>query len=298
MAQTNYDIPESDLRRGATLATLSAVSYASGVIFVRLAYETGILPGTAIFLRFAIAAAVLVLFVTLTRRWPGLPPRRVLALFLMGFLAYTILGTTWFVALSTTPAWLVSLFSALYPLVVSLGSWLFLGEILDRRVALALALVLTGSFALFWHPYGGAALSGIWLMVLNIFVLSLYILVGQRWTQGVPPVVSATWMVIGAMVGTFFYALLVDQLSFRFAPSGWVWAALFAVISTALAIVFLWSGIGLIGPSRATIVGSLEPLFSILLSVIVLGEVMSALQVLGGILLLAGTVLVRIRARG
>jgi drug/metabolite transporter (DMT)-like permease len=298
LTQTNYDIPDSDLRRGATLATLSAVSYATGVIFVRLAYETGILPGTAIFLRFAIAALVLVSFVTLTRRWPGLPAQRVVGLFLMGFLAYTILGTTWFVALSTTPAWLVSLFSALYPLMVSLGSWLFLGEMLDRRVVLALALVLTGSLALFWHPYEGTALSGIWLMVLNTFVLSLYVLVGARWTQGVPPVVSTACMAIGAMVGTFFYAVLVDQLSFHFAPGGWVWAALFAVVSTALAIVFLWSGIGLIGPSRATIIGSLEPMFSILLSVVVLGEVMSALQVLGGILVLAGTVLVRIQAKG
>jgi drug/metabolite transporter (DMT)-like permease len=298
LAQTNNEIPDSDLRKGATLATLSAVSYGTGVIFIRLAYETGISPGTAIFLRFAIAAAALVLFVTLTRRWPGLPPRRVLALFLMGFLAYTILGTTWFVALSTTPAWLVSLFSALYPLVVSIGSWLFLGEVLDRRVILALALVLAGSFALFWHPYEGTALSGIWLMVLNTFVLALYVLVGQRWTRGVPPVVSTAWMAIGAMVGTFFYALFSNQFSFHFAPSGWVWAALFAIVSTALAIVFFWSGIGLIGPSRATIIGSLEPLFSILLSVVVLGEVMSALQALGGVLVFAGTVLVRVRTRG
>lgn len=297
LAQTNYDISDSDLRRGATLATLSAVSYGTGVIFVRFAYEAGISPGTAIFLRFAIAAAVLSLFLTLTRRWPRLPYRRVAALFLMGFLAYTILGTTWFVALSTTPAWLVSLFSALYPLVVSLGSWLFLGEVLGRRVVLALALVLSGSFALFWHPFEGAVLTGIWLMVLNTIVLALYILVGQRWTQGVSPVASATWMAIGAMVGTFFYALLSSQLSFRFAPTGWVWAFLFAVVSTALAIVFLWSGIGLIGPSRATIIGSSEPLFSILLSVVVLGEVMSVLQVLGGIFVLAGTVLVRVKGR-
>jgi drug/metabolite transporter (DMT)-like permease len=280
------------------MATLSAVSYASGVVLVRYAYRAGISPGTAIFLRFAIAAMALVLFLALTKRWIRLPRSRIVALFLLGFLAYTILGTTWFVALSTSPAWLVSLFVALYPLLVSIGSWLFLGEAINRQRALALILVLTGSVALFWRPFEGAVLIGVWLMLLNVVVQTLYILVGQRWTRGVPPVISTAWMAIGAVVGTFLYALLSNQLSFQFEPEGWVWATLLAVVSTALAIMFLWWGIGLIGPSRATIIGSLEPLFSILLSVLVLGETMSLLQVIGGMFVLAGAVLVRLRTGG
>jgi drug/metabolite transporter (DMT)-like permease len=277
------------------MATLSAVSYASGVVLVRYAYRAGISPGTAIFLRFAIASIALVLFLGLTRRWTRLPRSRVVVLFLLGFLAYTILGTTWFVALSTSPAWLVSLFVALYPLLVSIGSWLFLGEAVDRQKALALILVLAGSVALFWRPFEGTVLTGVWLMLLNVVVQTFYILVGQRWTQGVPPVVSTVWMAIGAVVGTLLYALLSNQLSFQFEPEGWVWATLLAVVSTALAIMFLWWGVGLIGPSRATIIGSLEPLFSILLSVLVLGETMSLLQILGGVFVLAGAVLVRLR---
>jgi drug/metabolite transporter (DMT)-like permease len=74
------------------------------------------------------------------------------------------------------------------------------------------------------------------------------------------------------MVGTFFYAILSGQLSFQFEPTGWVWASLFAVVSTVLAIMFLWWGIGLLDPSRATIIGALEPFLSILLSVLILGE--------------------------
>lgn len=297
MAQTSYDISDSDLRKGTIFSTLTALFFASGVLFVRYAYAARLTPGTAIFLRFAIASAVLILFLTLTRQWIRLPNRRVVALFLMGFLVYTVLGMTWFIALNTIPVWLVSLFSALYPLLVSLGSWLFLGELFDRRLVLALALVLAGSLALFWHPFERAALTGVWLMIVNITVLSLHVLVGQRWTNGVPPVLSTTWIALGAMVGTFLYALASDQLSFSFAPVGWLWVTLFAVVSTVLAIVLMWWGIGLIGPSRATIIGSLEPLFSILLSVLVLSERMSALQTFGGLALLAGALLARLGAR-
>ena len=102
----------------------------------------------------------------------------------------------------------------------------------------------------------------------------------------------------GATAGTFFYALLSRQLAFDFAPAGWIWAALFAIVSTVLAVTFLWWGIGLLGPARAAIIGSLEPLLSVLLSILVLGEALSPLQALGGILILSGVVLVRLNLRG
>ena len=285
------------MQKGATFSTLSAISYAAAVVFVRYAYRAGITPGTAIFLRFAIASAVLLLFLMLSGRWTRLPRSQATVLFLLGFLAYTTLGTTWFLALSTTPAWLVSLFVAFYPLLLSLSSWLFLGEALDRQKALALALVLSGGVALFWRPFEQTALTGILLMLLNIVVQTAYVLIGQRWTRGVPPAVSTAWMTIGAMGGTFLYALFAGQLSLHFAAIGWAWATLFGVISTALAIMFLWWGINLLGPTRAAIIGSLEPLFSVLLSVVVLGETMTALQVVGGVLVIAGALLVRIRAK-
>lgn len=278
MTPANLNTPGSDLRKGVTIAALSAISYSTAIIFVHHAYRAGILPGTAIFLRFAIASIVLAGFLVLTRRWVKLPRTQVAALFLLGFLAYTTLGTTWFVALSTTPAWLVSLIVSIHPLLVSVGSWLFLGDVPDAPRVVALVLVLAGSVALFWRPFEGVALTGVWLMLLNVMVNALYVLVGQRWTRGVPPSMSTVWMVIGAMVGTFFYALLSGQLSFQFRPTGWIWASLFAVVSTVLAIMFLWWGIGLLGPSRAAVIGALESFLSILLSVLILGETMSPLQ--------------------
>jgi drug/metabolite transporter (DMT)-like permease len=265
------------------------------VIFVHYAYEAGVSPGTAVFLRFAIAAVVLRVFLGLTGQWKKLPNIKILALFLLGLLCYTILGTTWFVALSITPSWLVSLFVALYPLLVCISSWLFLSEKMDQFKITALILVLVGSTALFWHPFEGIVVLGIVLMVFNIAVQTLYVLIGQHWTRDVPPAISTTWMVTGAAIGTLIYAIASNQLSFAFAPSGWIWSTGFAIISTALAIMFLWWGIGLIGPSRAAIIGSLETVFAILLSVIILGETMSLLQISGGILIFSGAVLVRVK---
>jgi len=283
----------SDLAKGTFVCVSSAIFYSGAVVFVRYAYRAGVSPGTAIFLRFVLASAALGLFLRLTGRWVKLPPARIAALFGLGFLAYTVLGVTWFWALNTTPAWLVSLLLALYPLLVNVGSWLFLREPVRRLQVAALFSVLVGGVVLFWQPFEGATWTGVALMLVNVVINALYVLVGQRWTQGVPPAMSAAWMIIGAAVGTCLYAVFFAQLSFSFDLVGWVWIALFAVISTVLSIMFLWWGIGLIGPSRASIIGSLEPLFSILLSVFILGERLSLLQLPGGVFILTGMFLVQ-----
>jgi drug/metabolite transporter (DMT)-like permease len=105
------------------------------------------------------------------------------------------------------------------------------------------------------------------------------------------------WMVAGAAAGTLIYTLLIGDLSLGFDPRGWLWIVLFGVISTVVAIILLWRSIELIGPTLSSIIGALEPLFSVILSVLILGESMAALQIVGGVLMLAGTVLVRVRRR-
>jgi drug/metabolite transporter (DMT)-like permease len=235
----------------------------------------------------------LILFLSLSRRWIKLSFGRAAVLFLLGLTAYTIMGLTWVIAFSISPAWLVSLVVALYPLSVTVGSWFFLRERIYPQQLLALGSVLLGGAILFWRPFEGAAWSGVFLMLFNVLISTSYVLVGQRWTRGLPPTVSSTWLTAGAAAGTFGYGLLVNQLSFTFAPAGWVWATLFATISTVVAVTMLWWGIALIGPSRVAIIGSFEPLVSILLAVLILGERLLPAQMVGGVFILIGMVLVQ-----
>lgn len=273
--------------------TFSAASYASAVVFVRFAYEAGLTTGMAIFLRFLLAGLVLGAFLKITRRWRPLPARQLVAIWLLGFLAYTVMGITWFLALKTTPAWLVALLMSIFPLIVSLGSWVFLHERISFPQALSLAAVISGGVLIFWQPFDGSVTLGVLLMVANVLINAAYVLVGQRLTRDVSPMMTAFWMIVGAVAGTFFYALVMGEFSFAFDAQGWLWVGLFAVISTAMAISLLWWGIGLLGPARAAIVGTLEPVFTIGLAVLILNEQLSLLQAAGAGLILAGVLMVR-----
>ncbi len=290
---TTFELSPTRLRQGTAIAALSAISFGSAVIFVRYAYQAGVLPGTVAFLRFTIAALVLGLFLGVRGSGVHLSFWQGARLFLLGVVGYTVLGVTWVTAFSLIPAWLVSLIVAMYPLVVNLASWLFLKERLYRQQVAALLCVLAGSSILFWRPFEGAAWAGVILMVVNVLASTAFILVGQRWMRGLSPVLCTTWLVAGGMVGTFFYSLSAHELSFAFAPTGWLWVTLFAVISTVLAATSMWWGVGLIGPSRVAIIGSFEPVVSILLAVLILGEHLLPWQIAGGGLILLGMFLVQ-----
>ena len=293
------NLSSAQLRKGTIVKIVSCLALGSAVIFIRFAYDAGVTPGMAIFLRFFVAGWVLAVFLTLTRSWASVAPNRIAIILALGFFGYTIMGTTWFVALALTPVWLVSLIGALHPAAVNLGSWMFFRERIPPQQILALMVVLFGSVLLFWQPTfeDMGAWGGVILMFVNVIVVSAYILIGQRWMQGIPPMTSSTYTIWGAAGGTLLYALLIGELSFEFAPAGWFWIFCFAIISTALGIITLWWSIELIGASRSSIIGSIEILFSVLLAVLILGETMSVLQVIGGGLIMLGTFLVQWKPR-
>jgi drug/metabolite transporter (DMT)-like permease len=282
------------LLKGILTSTFSAMCYASGVIFVRWAYAAGITPASAVFLRFFLAALLLapVVHFFIGHHPTAKIQRRVL--FVLGFFLYTIMGAAWFTALQLSPAWLVSLFTAVYPLSVGVGSWLILREPFHIALLPSLAAVVAGGFLLFWQPVDTAGLAqqnvlaGSLLMLLNIAAYTAFILLGRRWIAPDAPEESVFWLVAGAAAGSGCYALLAGGISLDFQPIGWLWVVSFAVFATLLSTIFLWRGIRLLGTARAAIVGAFEPVFAILFSLVVLGERLAPLQVAGGLLVLAG----------
>jgi drug/metabolite transporter (DMT)-like permease len=79
---------------------------------------------------------------------------------------------------------------------------------------------------------------------------------------------------------------------------GWlVWLALaFAIVGPLTLTNVLWfSSIDRIGPSRATLVSNLQPFLAAVFAYVILSERISGLQVAGGVLILAGILLERVR---
>ncbi len=82
------------------------------------------------------------------------------------------------------------------------------------------------------------------------------------------------------------------ELTLPARPSGWWNLAALAVIPTVLSLACTTRAIQLIGSTPTAILGALEPVSAVVLSVTVLGQVLTLREVMGGVLILVATTLV------
>jgi drug/metabolite transporter (DMT)-like permease len=185
----------------------------------------------------------------------------------------------------------------LAPVLTAAIAWPLLGERIGARGALGFALALAG-LVLVVDPAGGVdakRLAGALLFVLGAACWGAYSILGKTATARFDPVTATLY---GTAGGTLML------LPFSFAGGGWgelaaaspeTWASVvyLGVFGTVLAFVGFYEGVQRIGPSRAASFALLVPVFGVLGAVLLLGEPLGALTVVGGAVVLAGLWLVQ-----
>jgi drug/metabolite transporter (DMT)-like permease len=222
--------------------------------------------------------------ITRVRKTPFPRGRLLLGLILMGAVGYVGQSLTYFTALTMAEARLVALLLYLYPAVVTLLSALFFKESLTRWKISALLFALVGT-ALTVGLTGTARVTGILLALAAAIIYSVYILVGSRIMPKTNALSASTTVITAAGV---VYVGIVAVRGPVFPQTLLGWGAIFALVlvSTVIGIVTFFAGLERIGPSRASTLSTFEPVVSVSLAILVLGETISPLQVLGGILIL------------
>ncbi|MBQ7330143.1 MAG: EamA family transporter, partial [Oscillospiraceae bacterium] len=83
-----------------------------------------------------------------------------------------------------------------------------------------------------------------------------------------------------------------DNLVLPQSLTGWAWCLLFALGVTAGAVVLFQQGTFLIGPERASILSTFEPITSVVVGVVFMEEVIGLRDYVGIALVLAASVLI------
>jgi drug/metabolite transporter (DMT)-like permease len=286
-------------RAGIAYIAASATAFGAMAIFARFAYADGVDTWTLLALRFTIAAACLTALAKLAGH--ALPRGRDLAgAALMGGIGYAGQAATFFTALGLAPAGLVALLLYLHPALVAVLAALFLHERMTRVKVVALAVALAGLALTVVPALAGDAGNfprlplGIALGLAAAVVYAIYIVAGTRLTSRVAPLSLAA--VITASAALVFVGIAAARgPQWPATDSGWAAIVAIAVVSTALAISLFFAGLARVGATRAATLSTIEPVVTIALAALVLGERIAAVQLAGGALIL-GAVLLLARA--
>jgi drug/metabolite transporter (DMT)-like permease len=278
---------------GALYILASAACFGSMAIFARVAFASGVDVPTLLLLRFSLAAALM--WGNLLARGLKLPRGKVLLLLLaMGFFGYAGQAFSFFTALTLASAGLVALLLYLYPAIVAILSSLVFRHPVTRLQVAAVVVALLGSVLTIGKAGDGQPL-GIFFGLLAAFIYSVYILMGSRIPKEVSPTASTTVITSAAAAA---YAIVVAVKGFHppGTGAGWLAVVAIAIVCTVLAILFFFEGLERVGAVRASVLSTVEPVFTVVLAASLLGETVTPVRILGGALIL-GAVFLLVRER-
>ena len=284
------DAPHAD-RTGVALTALSAALFGSLAIYGKFADRMGIPLTELLALRFGVAAVVLWVVAALRRErlWWG---RRSGGIAVMGLL-YFGQAAAYFGSLRTVPAAVTSILLYVYPVIVVLFAAVFLGERISRTRLVALALAVSGVFAVVdpLSAHGSIDVAGVLLGLTTAAIYATYILVGRRLLDDVPAVVATAG--IATTAGIAFTLVSAASAGLRpLTASGYALAGSMAVVATALPATLFLAGLARVGATRAAIISALEPAVTVVLAAALLGETLGVVRLLGGMVILVAAVVV------
>lgn len=278
---------------GSALVVLVALAFTSSVILARLAYDAGSDAVTVLALRYSVAAMLLYLYFLLRGQAAWLPRRLGAKAFGIGLLvatyAYGYLGAVQYIPVS-----LAVLIFYTYPLLTGLAARLFEREALGASKLVALAAGLLGVALAVEVSFTALDGRGLALAALGAVGLAATIIVSQR-----------TMRAAGSL-GVTFYVNLVAALAYvavgllrgGFALPGTTagWHALLAMpLFFSVGITGFFAAVSLVGGVKTATIMNVEPVFTVLGAVLVLGEHLAPLQLAGAALVVLAIFLVHRR---
>ncbi len=302
---TARDACPSGLRErltGAGLCTLSAFGFATLSVLGKLAFAEGLSMAGFLSLRFGGAALLLLILLGIQRGRAVVPDRRLLAvLFLLGALGYFTQSAMYFLGLQRIPASLASVLLYIYPAFVALNVWITEGRKPTRLEAVAIVLALLGATltASPWDALGhdGPDLLGV-LFVLGAAVgYGMYIVISNRYIHCAGALVSTAWIALGASVSYGLAGALTNSWVVPFTARAAGLLIGLVLLSTILPMATFFAGMRRVGPTAASLLSTLEPVFTILLAALILHEALTQNQWAGGALILLAVVLLNLPAR-
>lgn len=269
------------MTRGRLYALAAGATFATLAIFSKLFYEHGGRPFELLMIRFGGVAVCLWIWVLIRRR-PRPDTRSLLFALALGLFQIGA-SLALLVGFDKAPVGLVALLFYVYPMIVVILAHFVYREDLGARRLAALALGLGGIVLTVGTP-SDVATVGIVLGILAGVSTAGYIL-GSRFAMSTN-LQSVELTALMVTLPAIAFALSIPLHGWRSPPLDALPFGLALVITgTLIPISLFYAAVKLIGPGMASLLATVEPLTVVLLGYVVLDESLTALQLVGGALI-------------
>ena len=280
--------------KGYFLAAIAAAAYGTNPAFAVPLYEDGMNPNTVLIFRYILGVPLLALLMW----WRGLnfklEKNAIGKVAILGILM-ALSSLTLFDSYNYMNSGIASTLLFVYPVMVAVIMMFFFHEKNGPSLYICLFIMFAGLFLLV-KPFDGFSLSpfGCILVMVSALTYALYIvMVNVSKDINIIPTTKLLFYVLIFGSSVFFINIALNN-PFTWPQHGvnWVNLCALAIIPTLLSLACTTAAIQLIGSTPTAILGSLEPVSAVLLSVFFLHQPITVLEIVGGSLIVIATIIV------
>lgn len=290
---------------GALIVATAAIAFSGKAIIIKLAYRHGVDALTLLALRMVFSAPLFLALAWWDNRREHRAPLAgadLRAVAMLGFIGYYLASYFDFLGLQYVTAALERLLLFIHPTFVLLLSAMIFKRPITSRDIVAVVLSYFGIAVVFGHDMatqpGNVLLGSFWVLMSALFYAG-YLMGSGRLVGRVGSVRFSCYAGLVSCVAVVVHFAIVHDVRAIFTQPVAVYnlALLMAAVSTVLPIVLTSEGIRRIGASHASIVASIGPIATIFLGAMFLDEAITALQLLGAGLVLAGILAISLQKK-
>lgn len=300
--------PAGSAGRGTALIVLASVCFGTSGPFAKPMMNAGMTPQEVAALRIGLAAVIMLVVAGLTQpavlRIRRDDWRLLLAYGLVGVAGVQVL---YFVAVSRIPIGIAMLLEFTAPILVALWVRFVRRTVLPAQAWLGTGLALLG-LAMVAEVWEGLRLDALGLLagIGAALGAAAYFLLGEHGVSTLHPLGLVTWgMVVGAVAILFIAppwtlptGIIGETRKFGpWNPPVWTLLVAITVVSTAMAYLLSISAMRYIPSNVVSVLALCEPVVATIAAWALLGQSLTAVQVVGAAVLLGGATVVQLASR-
>ncbi|MBY0281731.1 MAG: DMT family transporter [Alphaproteobacteria bacterium] len=277
--------------KGTLYAALSGTLYGCLAYFGFKLVNTNFSFSDMLFWRFALATVALFPFVLQKNLWTSVSLYKIGFLFLIGLFVYSLGAHFYFQAAERIGSGLAMVIFFIFPLFVILLSWTIDKHTIGKGTVASITIILIGLGLLADYEQANINFMGLFLALLSGLGYAIYVYISKK--IKVPPILSTFILCFGSAVLFFFLSLYQNGGQTIPLPSCWFSVVVLGIICTLLPILLLLKAMETITATKASILGVLEPLATVVIGILFLDETITLRQWMGTGIVLAGALLVQ-----
>ena len=287
---------------GIACAVGGTLAFSLRPILIKLSYAAApVSPITLIFLRMVLSLPFfLAVGWWLRTQEPRLSPRDWAKIAGLGLIGYYLASFLDFIGLQYVGAGVGRLILFLYPTLVLILSFIFLDKRPGRRELSALVVTYAGIVLVLSSQAAGVQgklfLLGAALVFASALFYAIYLVAGSQLIRRVGSMRFTAYSMAIATLPAVAQFFVLEPVSALDLPARiWIYAVILATVSTVLPLFLQAEALRRIGPSEFALIGALGPVSVAVTSAIGLDEPFTWVQALGGLLVIAGVLLVSLK---